>query len=117
MAEPAVSDTKIQECIVECDSCHDLCIETVTDCLVTGGSHAAPGHVTLLLDCAQICQAAADFMLRRSPLHGAICRVGAAVCDACAASCETLGGPDMKACADACRRCASACRAVAGDAA
>src|SRR2546421_4779158 len=98
------TESQLQECIVECDSCHDVCTETIAHCLMTGGRHAAAAHVRLLMDCAQICQTASDFMLRGSSLHRAVCRVCAEVCDACAVSCAELGGVEMNACAKACRR-------------
>lgn len=113
MANAATSSARLQECIVECDSCHDLCVETVSYCLSMAGRHAEPAHVTLMLDCAEICQTAADFMLRASPLYSAVCAVCADVCEACARSCAALDGAEMAACADACRRCAAVCRAMA----
>jgi hypothetical protein len=113
MSTVAASASQLQECIVECDSCHDLCVETTTHCLEMGGAHAAPTHMTLLMDCAEICQVAADFMLRGSEMHRALCRVCAEVCDACAASCTQLEGAEMAACAEACLRCAQTCRGMA----
>jgi hypothetical protein len=116
MAISVISPPQIQECIVECDSCHDLCIETITHCLTVGGRHADPAHVTLLMDCAQICQTASDFMLRGSTLNRSACRVCTEVCEACAVSCAHLDGDEMKACTEACRRCAQACRRMAAGA-
>lgn len=93
--------------------CHTVCLETVTHCLSMGGEHARPEHVTLLLDCAEICQTAANFMTRDSELHAVVCGACAQVCERCAQSCEQLGGDEMRRCADACRRCAESCRAMA----
>ena len=114
MTDTALAGTGIQECIVECDSCHDVCIETINYCLAMAGPHAEPAHVRLLMDCAQICHTASDFMLRGSTLYRAVCLVSAEVCEACATSCAELDGSEMKACADACRRCSEACRAMSG---
>jgi len=36
--------------------CHDTCLQAVSHCLDTGGDHARTQHITLLLDCAEICQ-------------------------------------------------------------
>jgi hypothetical protein len=99
MAHAAASLAQVQECIVECDSCHDLCLETIGQCLSVGGRHADGEHVTLLMDCAQICQIAADFMLRGSARQGMTSAVCAAVCEACASSCDALGSAELRACA------------------
>jgi hypothetical protein len=76
-----------------------------------GGSHAEASHIRALLDCADACRASADFMLRGSSLHAAVCRVCAEACETCADSCERVGRDEtMQRCADACRRCAASCR-------
>jgi hypothetical protein len=106
---------EMRRCIQNCSECHGVCVETVTHCLQKGGRHAAPDHIRLLLDCAQICQTSADFMLRSSPLHTRTCAVCAEVCEQCARDCEQLGDDEMmRRCAETCRRCAESCRQMAG---
>ena len=102
----------MRNCIEACQSCHEVCLETIEHCLTMGGKHAAPEHIRTLMDCAQICETSADFMLRGSDLHAHTCAACAAVCEACAVSCEQLGGAEMKRCAEECRRCADSCRAM-----
>jgi hypothetical protein len=105
---------EMQRCIQECMSCHAVCLETVTHCLKMGGQHAEVSHVRLLLDCADICQTSADYMLRGSDLHGRTCALCAEVCERCAADCERMGDDaQMQACAQACRACAESCRQMA----
>lgn len=95
--------------------CHTICLETITHCLAKGGEHARPDHIKLLLDCAEICQTAANFMTRDSEAHALTCRVCAEICERCAASCEEMGDDDeMRRCAEACLRCAESCREMAG---
>jgi hypothetical protein len=104
----------MQACIDECASCHNICVETVAYCLEQGGRHAAPAHIRLLLDCADICRTSADFMLRGSELHGYTCGICAAICERCAQDCEWFGDDEMmRRCADACRSCAESCRRMA----
>jgi hypothetical protein len=103
----------VRACIEACQSCHAVCIETLTHCLTMGGEHAEAQHIRTLLDCAQICATSADFMLRGSPMHGSVCDVCADVCNECAASCADLDGPEMQRCAEECRRCAEHCREMA----
>ena len=105
---------EMQRCIQECLSCHAVCLETVPHCLQMGGEHAQEAHIRLLLDCAEICQTSANFMLRGSELHGRTCAVCAEVCQRCAQDCERfMDDPMMQACAQACRACAESCRQMA----
>jgi hypothetical protein len=105
----------MEQCIQNCTDCHDICVETATHCLQKGGKHAEANHIRLLLDCAQICQTSADFMLRGSVLHGRTCEVCAEVCERCAQDCERIDPNDaqMQECAEMCRRCAQSCREMA----
>ncbi len=103
--------TDVLACIELCVDCHKACTQTAMHCLQTGGEHAEASHLRLMLDCAQICQTSADFMMRGSDLHEHVCRACAEVCRRCAADCERLAGDDnrMAACAEQCRRCADSC--------
>lgn len=106
---------EMQECIDNCLNCHSTCVEAINHCLQIGGPHAEPTHIRLLMDCAQVCQTSADFMLRMSDLHPETCGVCADVCERCAIDCERFGDDEtMKACAQACRKCAESCRSMAG---
>ena len=96
----------MQSCVDACTSCHQTCTHNVRHCLEKGGKHAASAHITLLVDCAQICATSADFLTRHSAQHQATRR-------ACAASCEATGDDDMmRACADERRRCANSCEKI-----
>ncbi|MGZ3181015.1 MAG: four-helix bundle copper-binding protein [Telluria sp.] len=98
----------MQECIDACKHCHETCLRmAMTHCLELGGRHVEPEHLRLMLNCAELCQTAANFMLSRSSVHGAVCGACAEVCTACAESCEQVG--DMDECVSACRRCAETC--------
>lgn len=110
---------EMQECIQNCSDCHNICLATVPHCLQMGGDHASPHHITTLLDCAEICQTSANFMLINSPLHGRVCAVCAEACDRCAEQCEQMANGDqqMLSCAEVCRLCAESCRRMAAMAA
>jgi len=108
----------MQQCIQECLTCHSVCLSTVQHCLQMGGQHAEARHITTLLDCAEICQTSANFMLRGSELHTRTCGVCAEVCTRCAEECERMGShTQMQACAERCRRCADSCRRMSAMAA
>lgn len=105
---------RMQECTENCIECHRVCLETVLWCLQEGGDHAVASHIKLLLDCAEICQTSANFMVRGSDFHTRTCRVCAEICERCAESCEQMGeGELMRQCVEACRRCARSCREMA----
>jgi hypothetical protein len=106
-----LSDT-MQECIDTCLDCHAVCLrEAMNHCLEAGGKHLEPRHFRLMINCAEICQTSANFMLSGSDLHSVTCGACAQVCDACAESCEAVG--DMAECVEACRACAESCREMA----
>jgi hypothetical protein len=67
----------------------------------------------LLRDCAVMCNATADLLLRQSPLHCLTCAVCADICTRCATMCEGQAIPELAECAQACRLCAEACRIAA----
>ena len=104
----------MQHCIQACTTCHGVCMETIAHCLKMGGKHAEAGHIRMMMDCAEICQTSANFMLRGSDFHGMTCSVCAEVCERCAQDCARFGDDEMmKRCADACRMCAESCRQMA----
>lgn len=108
---PAVSD--MRRAIQECLDCHQVCFETATNnCLESGGRHVEPEHYRLMLNCAELCQACAHFMMSSSAFHVPMCALCADVCEACAASCEKVG--HMEECVEVCRRCAASCREMSG---
>lgn len=108
------TNPKMQECINNCQTCHAVCLETTVHCLEMGGKHTEPAHLRLMLDCAEICQTSANFMLRGSNFHGRTCGVCAEVCERCAEDCEKFGDDAMmQACARTCRTCAASCREMA----
>lgn len=105
-------NAEMQDCMDACHQCHMTCLSmAMNHCLEVGGRHAEPRHIKIMLDCAQICSVAMDFMARGSEHHRHICRECAEICRACAASCEGLDG--MEDCVQACIRCAEACDKMA----
>lgn len=114
--EPTHHTTEeMDRCIQICQDCHALCTRTIRHCLELGGRLAAPEHIRLLVDCAQMCEINVDYMLRGSLLHDRVCGVCAEACKLCAENCAQLAGDDqmLKQCADLCRRCAGSCERMA----
>jgi hypothetical protein len=120
MAHPTENHQLTEEmktCIENCLKCHALCIATTIHCLRLGGHHASPRHIALLMDCAEICQTSANFMLRHSRFHAQTCGICADVCESCAADCENLadGDKQMLSCAEMCYQCADTCRQMSAE--
>ena len=103
---------ELERCIQHCMDCVNICEQTITHCLMMGGKHAAAEHITLMMDCAEVCNSAAKLMLHGSHFHQRMCEVCADICEACAKDCERLAGGDrsMLTCAETCRTCAESCR-------
>jgi len=107
-------DQDMLACIEICLDCHKACLETIPYCLQQGGMHAEANHIRLMMDCAEMCQISANFMLRGSDLHEFTCAACAEICGRCAADCDRMSDDlRMAACAEECRRCADSCRKMA----
>lgn len=109
-AKPStVSFSSMQSCIENCNRCAQVCLQTaMNQCLEMGGRHVEPEHFRLMMNCAEICQLSANFMLSSSRFHDRTCEVCAEICEACAMDCDSIG--DMEECASTCRECAESCR-------
>ena len=115
MADDTDYSEQMLACIQNCQDCHRACLQTLAYCMKQGGRHAAPEHLRLLMDCADVCLTSASFMIRGSALHVHTCAACAAVCERCAEDCAEMGDdPRMRALADTCRHCAESCRAMSG---
>ena len=101
----------MEACITACLDCHRSCLATIAHCLKQGGHHADSAHITIMMDCAQICVVCAEFMIRGSDHAKHLCRECAEICRACEADCRAhaAGDAEMLACADACKKCAVEC--------
>jgi hypothetical protein len=105
----------MSKCIQLCRDCNTMCTQTIAHCLKLGGRHAAPDHIRLLADCAQLCAVSADYMVRESPFHNQVCRLCSELCKQCAKDCEHVAGDDqmIKQCIEMCRKCAGSCERMA----
>ncbi len=105
---------QLEECIRLCLDCARACTETLAYCHEMGGDHVQPEHLRLLLDCEEICQLSAHYMLRGSEFHAQACGVCAQVCERCAEDCEQfLDDATMESCAELCSSCAESCMQMA----
>jgi hypothetical protein len=108
----ALSD-EMEECVGDCLTTHRVCLDTLTYLLESSGR--GDGRLLKrLMDCAEMCETAAQFLVRGSEIHPRVCGVCAEVCAVCAEACEEF--PDdqqLRACAQACHQAAASCRSMA----
>ena len=108
---------QMRQCIEDCQECHSLCWQVAARYLrpaqdvKSSESYIEPTYLRLLLDCAEICQTSANFMLRGSDWYRCACQMCLEVCDQCARECEKVtDDAQMQACAEVCRHCADSCQ-------
>ena len=105
---------EMQECIEACLNCHAACTMAAQHCLAEGGELADIDTIGVLLDCAEICQTSANFLLRGSPYHVVTCAACAEICRVCEETCRAITGDDQLAdCAETCASCAEQCERMA----
>ena len=107
---------RMDECIEACLQCHVVCTMTAQYALAPGGEHATVDMIGLMLDCAEICQTSANFMVRGSPYHTLTCGACAELCRASADSCREMEEDEhMRSCAEVCERCAELCEEMSAE--
>jgi hypothetical protein len=102
----------MEEAIRNAMECFRITTNCMQHCLSLSEKHAEVKHITLLKECAELCQITASFLIVKSDFAHDVCGVCARVCEACADSCEEIDDRDamMKLCIHACRDCAESCR-------
>lgn len=105
----------VKRCLRNCLDCYESCLHTAGHGLELGGRHATAPFQALLQDCAAICQAHAEIMMRNSPRQTLLAAACAEASRQCADACRELGDDRIMAeCARVCDRCAESCAQMAG---
>jgi hypothetical protein len=91
---------EFQQCVQDLQTCHDVCLQTVDNCIQAGGDHAKPQHIWMLQDCAELCHTTMYFLQHDSPLFGYVTSACAQVTQHCGQECQLMGDTD---CANACQ--------------
>jgi hypothetical protein len=117
MSEILELSPEVRKCIEMSSTCHNTCVEGMIYSAGKGCSqearYAAPDHLRLMTDCADICRTCADIVMRGAEYASLVCGPCADICDKCAASCEQFNDPKLRDCAKICRQCAEVCRQMA----
>jgi hypothetical protein len=105
------SRQEMWDCVTLCIETQKHCLDTVRYCLDKGGKFAAAQRIRSLLDCASICQTAADDSRHGSILYIQSCAYCADLCERCAHDFRNLTDDEtIRACVEVCMCCAAACR-------
>ena len=109
-----ITNPATQECLEHCTTAESACLDTIQYGLQKGGRYAESGLLSVLLCCADACDATATFLRMESEFEARMCALTADVCLRAALECDHFGtDPILRQCADACRRCADACERLA----
>lgn len=105
------STGSIEQCIADCLACYQECMSCLPYSLSLGGKYVEQKHLTLMMECAQICNTSATLMQIEGQFSHQLCQLCAKVCQACEESCTSIDEDDsmMHKCADMCRKCADSC--------
>jgi hypothetical protein len=102
----------LQDCIEECLNCHVVCTTAVQHCLVAGGELSDQSLVGVLLDCAEMAQVSANFMVRGSPYAMVTAAACAELCRTAEEACRAADDERLRECAEACAACAGCCERI-----
>lgn len=91
-------------CIETCTIAHRQCLSAAAYLVGKDRSPASIQLIATLMDCAELCQATADSMIRKSSQHMLLCAACAQLCETCARSCENHGEDTVLG------NCAAVCR-------
>lgn len=105
-------DREAERCIDALQACYAACMRNVSYGNVKKSGPIQEEHVRLMLDCAEMCQTAANFLIRESDHYLRICREAAEICKDLASSCEGVDG--MDGIRSTCDECVSVCRVIVG---
>ena len=105
--------SEMQACVQACMDCHRACTEMMMQCMKMGNCDS--NAMKTMMDCAQMCQMCADFMMRDSMMSPKVCMMCEEMCRMCAAACEPMAKNDsmMMDCMKACLACAETCKTMA----
>jgi hypothetical protein len=104
---------KHQACIDSCNRCAQACYECFQACLNDIDAHARKNCISMLVECAKMCQMAVTMMAMSSKYSQEHCSVCAKICDSCANECRMFQDDHCTKCANECKACADQCRNMA----
>ncbi|AYD39644.1 four-helix bundle copper-binding protein [Clostridium fermenticellae] len=110
MNTATMSINKYQQCIDECNKCAQKCYECFKACLNEPDVQNRKNCISVLIECAQMCQMSASLMSMDSCSVKEHCRICANICDKCAQECGMFKEQHCQICMQECKKCADECR-------
>ena len=104
---------KFQACIDACTKCTQACYECFHACLNEPDLNARKNCVSILVECAMMCQMSVGTMAMNGTFSKEHCELCAKVCEKCAEECAMFKDDHRQKCAEICRMCAEECRKMA----
>lgn len=101
---------KIQSCIDACAKCTQACYECFHACLNEPDLSARKDCVSMLVECAMMCQMSVATMSMNGKYLNEHCALCAVICDKCAEECAMFNEDHCRKCAEICHMCADECR-------
>lgn len=104
---------KWEVCARDCLACYQACVRCLSHCMSHGGDHAEKKHLSILIECAEICQLTSKVLMLGNHEALEFCRTCSMICRACAKACRSLGDDsELEGCAFHCLGCADSCDSV-----
>lgn len=105
---------EVERCIQQCTATHQAALTVSGHALRHGGAENTNHVIRVLSDCVEMCQTAANFMLRGSPNHSRTCALTAEICREVARECGKFDDEPMRRMVEIATGCAETCEAMAG---
>ncbi len=107
-------ELEANKCIAALQKCHAVCMRTLS---YSGNQIEREYHTheelrKSMLDCAEMCQAAANFLIRDSDHYLRICREASEICKDLASISKVIDR--MEGVISKCNECIHACRVIVG---
>ncbi|WP_069999986.1 four-helix bundle copper-binding protein [Cellulosilyticum sp. I15G10I2] len=100
----------LQICIDACSKCAQTCYECFNACLSEPDLNARKDCVSILVECAMVCQMTVSIMSMNGLFSKEQCELCEKICNKCAEECAMFKDEYCKKCADICLTCAQACQ-------
>jgi hypothetical protein len=105
---------KHQTCIDACKKCTQTCYECFHACLNEPDLNARKNCVSMLIECAIMCQMSVTMMSMNGQYSKEHCSLCYKICVSCAKECKKFKDEHCQDCAQVCNDCADECRKMAG---
>ncbi len=103
-----------QSCIDSCSKCTQACYECCTACLNEPDLNARKNCVSMLVECAMMCQMSVSMMSMNGKFSKEHCSLCAQICDDCAKECGMFKDQHCQECSQICKECSDECRRMSG---